>query len=187
VPISRLTLKDQHRAETNQSETRSLNERKRLAEIKRGKPCKNDERDDFLYALQLGGRVDRVADPIGRHRETIFNKGNTPAHQNAEHHGPQWGWPEPKGEFTHVGDMCSFEVLLERIGLNDSALHAIGEIVHDIDLKDGKFGREQVPGLAHVIAGICASQKDDLARIERGSRLFDDTYEYFRKKRVDES
>jgi hypothetical protein len=65
VPISRLTLKDQHRAQTNQSETRSLNERKRLAEIKRGKPRENDKRDDFLYALQLGGRVDRVADPVG--------------------------------------------------------------------------------------------------------------------------
>jgi hypothetical protein len=74
VSISRLTLKDQHRAETNQSETRSLNERKRLAEIKRGKPCKNDKRDDFLYALQLGGRVDRVADPIGRHREQYSTK-----------------------------------------------------------------------------------------------------------------
>jgi hypothetical protein len=60
-----------------------------------------------------------------------------------------------KAEFTHVGDMCSFEVLLERIGLSDPALHAIGEIVHDIDLKDGKFGREQAPGIAHVIAGIC--------------------------------
>ena len=55
--------------------------------------------------------------------------------------------------------MCSFEVLLERIGLNDVALRAIAEIVHDIDLKDGKFGREQAPGIAHVIAGICVSQK----------------------------
>ena len=88
-----------------------------------------------------------------------------------------------KGEFTHIGDMCSFEILLERVGLNDPALQAIGEIVHDIDLKDGKFGREQMAGIAHVIAGICTSQKDDLARIERGSALFDDTYEYFRKKR----
>jgi hypothetical protein len=86
-------------------------------------------------------------------------------------------------EFTHVGNMCSFEVLLERIGLNDPALRAIAEIVHDIDLKDRKFGREQAPGIAHVIAGICMSQKNDLARIERGSALFDDTYEYFRKKR----
>jgi hypothetical protein len=88
-----------------------------------------------------------------------------------------------RGEFTHVGDKCSFEILLERIGLNDPALRAIAEIVHDIDLKDAKFGREQVPGIAHVIAGICTSQKDDLMRIGRGAALFDDTYEYFRKKR----
>jgi hypothetical protein len=88
-----------------------------------------------------------------------------------------------RGEFTHVGDKCSFEVLLDRTGLHDPALRAIGEIVHDIDLKDAKFGREQTAGIAHVIAGICTSQKDDLVRIERGSALFDDTYEYFRKRR----
>jgi hypothetical protein len=88
-----------------------------------------------------------------------------------------------KGEFTHVGDRCPFEVLLERIGLDDRALRAIAEIVHDIDLKDAKFGREQTAGIAHVIAGICTSQKDDLVRIERGSALFDDTYEYFRRRR----
>jgi hypothetical protein len=87
-----------------------------------------------------------------------------------------------KAEFTHEGDMCSFEVLLNRVALDDPALQAIAEIVHDIDLKDGKFCREQTAGIAHVIAGICLSQKDDLARIARGSSLFDDTYEYFRKK-----
>ena len=86
------------------------------------------------------------------------------------------------GEFTHEGDMCSFEVFLSRLGMDDPALHAIAEIVHDIDLKDGKFGREQTAGIAHVIAGICVSRKDDEARIDRGSSLFDDTYEYFRKK-----
>jgi len=88
-----------------------------------------------------------------------------------------------KAEFTHEGDRCSFEVLLERVGLDDDpALVAIAQIVHDIDLKDGKFSREQTAGIAHVIAGICVSQKNDLARIERGSAIFDDTYEYFRKK-----
>jgi hypothetical protein len=88
-----------------------------------------------------------------------------------------------KAEVTHEGDMCSFEVLLERIGVNDPALRAIAEIVHDIDLKDGKFSREQTAGIAHVIAGICMSQDDDLARIERGSAVLDDTYKLFRKKR----
>jgi hypothetical protein len=88
-----------------------------------------------------------------------------------------------KAEVTHEGDKCSFEVLLERIGSNDAALRAIADIVHDIDLKDGKFGREQTAGIAHVVAGICMSHKEDLARIDRGSAVFDDTYEYFRKKR----
>ena len=49
-------------------------------------------------------------------------------------------------EFTHEGDRCSFEVLLARIGLDDPALTAIAEIVHDIDLKDEKFGREEAAG-----------------------------------------
>jgi hypothetical protein len=88
-----------------------------------------------------------------------------------------------QGEFTHEGDKCSFEVLLERLDLKDEALRAVAEIVHDIDLKDGKFGRGEAAGIAHVIAGICASQKDDLARIERGAAVFADTYESFRKKR----
>ena len=88
-----------------------------------------------------------------------------------------------EAEFTHEGDKCSFEVMLDRLALNDPALRAIAEIVHDIDLKDGKFARDQVAGIAHVIAGVCMTQQDDLARIDRGSALFDDTYEYFRRKR----
>jgi len=88
-----------------------------------------------------------------------------------------------KAEFTHEGDKCTFEVMLDRVGLKDAALRAIAEIVHDVDLKDGKYAREQAAGIAHVIAGICLTQADDMARIERGSALFDDTYEYFRRKR----
>jgi hypothetical protein len=86
-------------------------------------------------------------------------------------------------EFTHVGDRCTFEGLVLAAGLIDPALQAIAEIVHDIDLKDAKFGREQTPGISQVISGICISRKDDLARIERGAALFDDLYEYFREKR----
>ena len=88
-----------------------------------------------------------------------------------------------RGEFTHEGDRCTFEVMLERTGLGDPALRAIGEIVHDIDLKDAKFGREQTAGIADVIAGACLTQEDDHARIERGGAIFDDTYELLRRKR----
>ena len=59
-----------------------------------------------------------------------------------------------EAEFTHEGDRCTLEVLIERIGLNDPALIPIAEIVHDIDLKDSKFGRQETPGIEQLIAGI---------------------------------
>jgi Chromate resistance exported protein len=43
-----------------------------------------------------------------------------------------------------LADRCTFEVLLASAALEDSALEAIAEIVHDIDLKDEKFGRAEV-------------------------------------------
>src|SRR5579863_4492571 len=77
-----------------------------------------------------------------------------------------------EGEFTHQGDRCSFEVLLTHIGIADPALQAIAEIVHDIDLKDGKFGREEATGIAHLIAGVAAANEDDSQRIAQGAPIF---------------
>ncbi|HEY7661978.1 MAG TPA: chromate resistance protein ChrB domain-containing protein [Xanthobacteraceae bacterium] len=88
-----------------------------------------------------------------------------------------------EAEFTHEGDKCTFEVLLERAALRESALRAIGEIVHDIDLKDGKFGRTEVAGIRTLIEGIRAATKEDSERIARGTEVSNNLYEYFRKKR----
>jgi hypothetical protein len=87
-----------------------------------------------------------------------------------------------EAEFTHEGDRCTYEVLLLRSGMKDAALAAIGEIVHDIDLKDGKFAREETSGIAHLIDGLAAAEMDDPRRLERGGALFDDLYAYFRGK-----
>jgi hypothetical protein len=87
-----------------------------------------------------------------------------------------------EAEFTHEGDRCTFEVLLARTGLADPALTAIAEIVHDIDLKDGKFGREETSGIAHLITGLTMTNSEDERRIERGAAVLDDLYEYFRRK-----
>jgi hypothetical protein len=84
-----------------------------------------------------------------------------------------------EGEFTHRGDRCTFEVLLAEAGLDDPALGAIGEIIHDIDLKDGKYGREEVGGIRTLIAGIASSHNDDNQRLERGGAVFDDLHRYF--------
>jgi len=84
-----------------------------------------------------------------------------------------------EGEFTHRGDRCTFEVLLAEAKLDDPALAAIGEIIHDIDLKDGKYGREEAAGIRSLIAGIAAPQVDDTQRLTRGAVLLDDLYNSF--------
>ena len=83
------------------------------------------------------------------------------------------------GEFTHEGDRCTFETLLQRFQIADPALEAIAEVVHDIDLKDAKFERDDAPGIERVLAGIAAAYPDDDTRLERGSQLFDDLYALF--------
>ncbi len=89
-----------------------------------------------------------------------------------------------EGEFTHEGEDCSFETLLRRFGIVDVALRALAEIIHDIDLRDDKFRREEALGLDRLIAGICMAHPGDAARLRRGSELFGDLYEYFHRKRV---
>ncbi len=81
-----------------------------------------------------------------------------------------------EAEFTHEGDLCTFEVLLERFGLKEPALRAIAEIVHDVDVKDAKYGREEAAGVGQVVSGIAAAHPGDEARLERGSAVFEDLY-----------
>jgi hypothetical protein len=85
-----------------------------------------------------------------------------------------------EGELTHEGDRCTFEVLLDRLGLDDPALRAIAEIVHDVDLKDGKFGRPEAPGVERLVDGIARAHGDDETRLARGAAVLDDLYESFR-------
>ncbi|KMS50382.1 hypothetical protein V474_12510 [Novosphingobium barchaimii LL02] len=89
-------------------------------------------------------------------------------------------------EFTHEGDRCSFETLVLRTGLeSDPALGALGEIVHDLDIGDGKFARPEAAGVGALIAGICAATDDDEDRLARGSAALDGLYAHFSKRRRD--
>jgi hypothetical protein len=81
-----------------------------------------------------------------------------------------------EAEFTHEGELCTFEVLVRRFGLADPALRPIAEIVHDIDVKDAKYGREEAPGIGQLVAGIAAAHPSDEGRLARGSALFEDLY-----------
>jgi hypothetical protein len=81
-----------------------------------------------------------------------------------------------EGEFTHDGDQCTFEVLLGWTGLDDPALRALAEVIHDIDLKDAKFARPETAGVAAMIDGLVLRHGDDARRLEEGAVLLDALY-----------
>ena len=79
-------------------------------------------------------------------------------------------------ELGHHGDHCTFETLLHRSGMRDRRLFAIAEIVHEADLRDGKFQRDEARGLDLVLRGLLAAVKDDHEALAQGLILFDGLY-----------
>jgi hypothetical protein len=86
-------------------------------------------------------------------------------------------------EYTHVGDDCTFQTLLRRFGLSERGLSAVGEVVHDIDCKDEKFGRAETAGVLGLLRGIADATSDDEERLERGFRVFEDLYGFYSSRR----
>ena len=81
------------------------------------------------------------------------------------------------GEFTHHGDLCTFEVLVRSFGIKDKAVRKIAEIVHDLDLKDDKYGNAAGSGIEEVLTGIRKTVKDDAEMLERGMAVFEMMYQ----------
>ncbi|HYJ15313.1 MAG TPA: chromate resistance protein ChrB domain-containing protein [Candidatus Limnocylindria bacterium] len=147
-----------------------------------GKTNINDLRGK-TWVTRTGIHVDRMAtawvvrrfiDPEARIK-FVPAKGYTPLHDEIR-------FDMFEAEFTHENDCCSMEVLMMRTGIRDPGLVRIAEIVHDIDLKDSKFEREETTGIARLIDGIAMAHRDDDARLARATAIFDDLYENFRRK-----
>lgn len=85
-------------------------------------------------------------------------------------------------EFTHDGDLCTFEVMLRDFGLSGASLNAIAEIVHAIDLKVEEPLRPETIGIAHALEGIARRHADDDERLHDGAALFGALDAYYRNK-----
>ena len=130
-----------------------------------------------VWVTRQGIKVDRIAsgwlirrfiDPAARFR---FVDPSTYAHEAG-----QLRFDMYDGEYTHEGELCTFEKLLSAFSLRDAALRSIAEIVHDIDCKELAFDRPERAGVAALIDGIAAAHATDEARLEAGGALFDALY-----------
>ncbi|MFI5120002.1 MAG: chromate resistance protein ChrB domain-containing protein [Thermoanaerobaculia bacterium] len=148
-------------------------------------PGKHRDLAGHTWVTRRGIKIDRIAsawlvrrfiDPNARFR-FVEPKGSAPAAPG------EIRFDMMPGDFTHEGDRCTFETLVARTGLSDPAVSEIAEIVHDIDLKDGKYGRTDAAGIQRLLLGLVLSHPEDEDRLTRGFALFDDLYRSFSKGR----
>jgi len=87
--------------------------------------------------------------------------------------GSEVGFDMPGGEFEHVGPLCTFEVMLQAFAVESAGLREIADIVHEIDLRDGRTARPETSGVEAILAGWQQSGMEDGALEAAGLVLFD--------------
>jgi hypothetical protein len=81
-----------------------------------------------------------------------------------------------QGGFGHRGEDCTFETLRKEFRIRDARVVAIGEMVHDADLNDGKFGRKEAFGVDEVLKGWAGKGTPDKELLERGVEMIEGLY-----------
>jgi hypothetical protein len=81
--------------------------------------------------------------------------------------------------FSHEEDRCTFEVLCAPAAPPDPALQGIAEIVHDIDLPDGRFRRLETAGIERLVARLQAAAPGDEEHVARAADVFEALYHSF--------
>src|SRR5216684_576011 len=80
------------------------------------------------------------------------------------------------GGFGHRGEDCTFETLRKEFRIRDSRITDIGEMVHDADLGDGKFGRKEAFGVDEVLKGFTRKGMTDKELLDRGIEMIEGLY-----------
>src|SRR5215469_4332827 len=87
-----------------------------------------------------------------------------------------------EGDFSHDGDDCTFETLIRRFGLQDKAACKIAEMVHDADLDDDKFQRNECIGIDRILKGWAKQGLADKEILRLGFECFDALYTFLQRR-----
>ena len=82
----------------------------------------------------------------------------------------------PGVELSHQGEDCTFETLVKRARLRDRRLTRLAELVHEADLRDGKFPHEEARGIDVAVRALLAASPDDHQVLANGMTLFEGLY-----------
>jgi hypothetical protein len=82
----------------------------------------------------------------------------------------------PGVALSHHGEDCTFETLIKGARLRDRRLSRLAEIVHEADLRDGKYPHEEARGIDVAIRALLAASPDDHQVLAHGMTLFEGLY-----------
>jgi len=83
------------------------------------------------------------------------------------------GFDMRDAEFGHQGNSCTFETMMTAFGLREPGLQGLAEIVHEIDLRDGRYARPETAGLELIMKGWLQAGLPDKEIEQRGIALFE--------------
>jgi hypothetical protein len=80
-------------------------------------------------------------------------------------------------ELSHRGDECTFETLRDRFGVRNDGVEHLARLVHDLDLKDGRYEAPAAATLGPIIEGLQLAEADDRVLLAHGMVLFEGLYQ----------
>ena len=84
-------------------------------------------------------------------------------------------------ELSHHGEDCTFETIVKAFAIKDKTVWEIAKIVHDVDLRDEKYGMQEAKGIELILRGLMKTLKDDQSLLEAGISLFETLYKGLKK------
>lgn len=78
--------------------------------------------------------------------------------------------------FGHRGTDCTFETLEREFRIRDPRVAVIGQMIHDADLLDDRFGRKEGYGVDEILKGWARQGFPDEKLLERGMELLEGLY-----------
>ena len=121
--------------------------------------------DVYVDRMASAWLIQRFIDPAAQFQFTPHNH-----HPPADH---EIRFDMREAEFTHQGNRCTFEVLVEQFCASDPGMVQLAKIIHDIDLKDDAYGLPETAGIKAFFDSIAHTNKDDFERIHKAGTMLD--------------
>ena len=83
----------------------------------------------------------------------------------------------PGADYSHEGDLCTFDYIVKKHGINEPAIRQIATIVRGADTDHFELA-PQSAGLWAISAGLSYNYKDDQEMLTLGMKLYDALYSW---------